>query len=234
MKTTTFVAGLIGVLAMTGVPSFADPISSSSTDINEVNRVVESWPETSRQAAKTVINKYGAPNEATPSRLLWTNNGVWKKTVVYREETEHLFPAKHMDVLEQTINYKVPLSRDRFQQLARFDGSLLIDRTKGELSHRSDSEEMNILALNLANDIITGKKSVSAARKFYARTAEMALAGKTSPYMEKLLFDVAASDTADPDQVMGKEAIGNTETPNEDGASQKSQEQQNLNNPITP
>jgi hypothetical protein len=55
--------------------------------------------------------------------------------------------------------------------LARYDGSVIVERTKGEISARCDKEEMNFLAINLGNDVVTGKKDVDAARKFYADTA---------------------------------------------------------------
>ena len=40
--------------------------------------------------------------------------------------------------------------------LARFDGSVIVERTRGEIGARCDKEEMNYLALNLAHDIVTG------------------------------------------------------------------------------
>ena len=53
------------------------------------------------------ISKYGAPNEATASRLIWYNTGPWKRTIVYRDEVPHNFPKPHTDVLEQFIDYHV-------------------------------------------------------------------------------------------------------------------------------
>lgn len=40
-----------------------------------------------------------------------------------------------------------------------------VERTRGELAARCDKEEMNYLALNLANDIATGKVDVDEARR---------------------------------------------------------------------
>ncbi len=54
--------------------------------------------------------------------------------------------------------------------MAQYDGSVIVERTKGEISTRCDEEEMNLLAINLANDVVTGKRSVEEARAFYAET----------------------------------------------------------------
>jgi hypothetical protein len=48
--------------------------------------------------------------------------------------------------------------------LAVFDGSVLVDRTKGEMSARCEGEAANFLALNLADEIVHGKKDVATAR----------------------------------------------------------------------
>ncbi len=43
---------------------------------------------------------------------------------------------------------------------------------------------MNLLAINLANDIVTGKRSVEEARAFYAETAMAFMKGQLDPYVE--------------------------------------------------
>jgi hypothetical protein len=88
-------------------------------------------------------------------------------------------------------------------ELARFDGSVLVDRTAGEMGARCDMEAMNILTLNLAHDIITGRRSVEEARAFYAETAAACAMGREAPYAEALLFEPpAVSDAVDPDEKM--------------------------------
>ena len=56
------------------------------------------------------------------------------------------------------------------------------------LTARSDSEENNYISLNLADEIVHGKKSVAEARNFYAKTEQLGLSGKTSSYSQGLLF----------------------------------------------
>lgn len=160
--------------------------------------VVKSWPEAARQAANAMMDKYGAPDEASASLLLWHNNGPWRRTVAYREEAQHNFPTPHRDVLEQFIPYRVPV--EKCDELAAFDGSVLIDRTKGLMSARCAGEGGNFLALNLAHEIIEGAKDVVTARASYAQAKKARMEGNTPEIMQRLMFEVARDDTADPDQ----------------------------------
>jgi hypothetical protein len=155
---------------------------------------LKSWPMASQMAAKEQMGKYGKPDEMTPTMLVWHNNGVWKKTVISKMESKHRFPKAHTDVMEQCISYKVPL--DKYDELAMFDGSVTVDRTQGTIAARCDKEENNLLALNLAHDVITGKKSVEGAREAYGKIVMDAMNGQKSDYMKKLQFsaDMSAPD----------------------------------------
>ncbi len=161
------------------------------------DNIIANWPAKPQEVARMVIARYGQPNETTASMLIWNNNGPWTRTIVYREEVPHSFPMPHPDLLEQFIDYRVPTAR--FSALAAYDGSVIVERTKGEMSARCDKEEMNILALNLAHDIVTGKRSVEDARRFYAETAMAFMRGQRPPYTQRLQFEASRSGTADPD-----------------------------------
>jgi hypothetical protein len=162
------------------------------------DEVLAGWSGTPREVAMKTMEKYGQPTGMTPNMLVWENSGPWKRTVVYRQEVTHNFPMPHTDMLEQFIDYGVPA--DKFDDLAEYDGSVVVQRTVGEMSARCDKEEMNFLALNLANDIVTGKRSVKNARDFYAKTAMAFKNGQMSPYTQGLQFQVPKSNTAFPDQ----------------------------------
>jgi hypothetical protein len=136
--------------------------------------------------------------EATKSLLIWRDNGPWKRTIVYREEVDHDFPMPHKDVLEQVINYEVP--PDKFDELAHYDGSVIVERTKGEISARCDKEGANFLALNLANDIVRGNKSVEEARQAYGEAIKQMMDGNPPEAMQKLTFEVPQSNVGDTDQ----------------------------------
>lgn len=162
-----------------------------------VDEVLASWPETPHEVAMTIIEKYGQPDGVTESRLIWHDNGPWKTTIVYRDVVQHDFPVPHPDLLEQVIDYQVP--PDMFDDLAVYDGSVIVERTKGTMAARCDKEEMNLLALNLAHDVVTGQRTVEEARQFYAETAMAFMNGETPPYTQALQFEVP-SGTPDPDQ----------------------------------
>ncbi len=65
--------------------------------------------------------------------------------------------------------------------------------TRGTLASHCDSEESNTLALNLANEIVTGKRDVASAQDFLKSTLTKSMAGKSSPYTDKLMFSPSSS-----------------------------------------
>ncbi len=143
-------------------------------------RVISGWPVVSLRTAEAVIEKYGPPDLVVADRLVWYDNGDWKITTVYRD------PADHLDVLEQSVGYAVP--QDKTATLARLDLALRLSRDRRSLSAVSESEETNILALNLADEVVRGQRTPEEARALYLKTVTQANAGKSSPYMQKLLF----------------------------------------------
>jgi hypothetical protein len=72
-----------------------------------------------------------------------------------------------------------------------------MERTKGEIAARCDREEANFLALNIAPEIVTGKRGVEAARKFYAETMR---AKKHPEYTKGFLFEVSRTEQGDAHQ----------------------------------
>ncbi|MDQ3698067.1 MAG: hypothetical protein M3373_08600 [Gemmatimonadota bacterium] len=159
--------------------------------------LLNAWPEKSREAATAIIAAYGEPDERTATMLVWHDKGPWKHTIAYRDPVPHSFPMPHVDVVEQFIDYRVP--PDKFDDLAIYDGSVIAERTKGVMSARCDKEAMNFLALNLANDIATGKTTAEDARKEYAKQAMAFMNKQPAPYTEGLKFTVPRGGTADPD-----------------------------------
>lgn len=159
---------------------------------------IQRWPNDSRQAAQLVIDKYGEPDEATDSQLVWHKRGAWKRIVASKAFYRHNFPAPHIDAVESVIDYRVPV--DKSSSLAEFDGSVVVERTAGEVSARCHDEEANFLALNLMHDIVTGAKTPKEARDYYAKEFADYRRKKPTPYMEKLRFtpqrDAGDADSA--------------------------------------
>jgi hypothetical protein len=164
----------------------------------------EKWPLSSQSAINGLYAKYGLPNSITSDMVIWNTTPPFKKTVVFKEQIIQKFPFLHWDVIQQTIDYKVPV--DKISQLAKFNGSLIVDRTKGELSSRSEKEEMNFLAFNLADKIIRGDLSVEEARREYTKSAEEFVMGSTNPMLSEFVFR-PQTNTADPDRMMQSQEI---------------------------
>ena len=151
------------------------------------------WPPLSQAAATAFDGQYGEPDEVTPWMLAWRERGPWRRVVVYREGAERGDPYPHHDLIEHAVDYAVPASKAT--NLLKFCGSLIIDQSRGTLASRGDSEQWNILVLNLADEIVRGRRSVGSARRFLRETMEKNHAGKSSPYVETLLF--SSKDGAD-------------------------------------
>lgn len=174
-------------------------LSGSVMAQQTVEKIMADWPAQPKKSAEKIIAKYGKPQEATASMLVWHKNGPWKRTVVGRVESPHDFPKPHTDLMVQTIDYRVP--PEKLSALSAYDGSVFVERTVGELSARCDNEEANFLALNLAHDIIIGKRTPEEARKFYTDAIIAKDKGEKPPYTQALQFEVSKGGTGDRDKV---------------------------------
>lgn len=202
---TTALMALAGAGALSACDNaMAGPQSASAAgrmDMAGMQAMMASWPEASRMAAMDMMRKYGPPQEVTASMFMWKNNGPWKWTKISREPVQHNFPMRHPDVLEQAIDYRVPV--DRFDDLAAYDGSVMAERTKGQLSARCDKEGANFLAINLANDVATGRRTVGDARAYYARAMKTFMeTQRMDPYMTQFRFSVPQGNVGDPDRAV--------------------------------
>lgn len=160
--------------------------------------VIKHWPKEPQESARRLVKEYGEPAEYSISQLTWYQTRVgWKRTVLSNEEVPHDFPSHHTDFLEQFIGYRVPL--EMYSALAEFDGSVIAERTKGELSARCGGTSMNFVALNLAHDIITRKRTVQDARAEYTRLYDAYKRGEKPPYTQGFQFDLPTENTQDRD-----------------------------------
>ncbi|MBL6458964.1 hypothetical protein JMJ55_26905 [Belnapia sp. T6] len=162
--------------------------------------ITQDWHPAAKAVAEEMLRRYGAPQETTATMLIWRGNGPWKRTLVHKTPVEHDFPTRHMDVLEQVVEYRVPLNF--FEPLARFNGSILPDRTRGDLTAWCDREATNILVLNLAHDIIRGGKTVEQAREAMAAGMHEIGAGSIPADARELRLGSPQGDLRDPDSPM--------------------------------
>lgn len=168
-----------------------------SVSMDVAQAMIEQWPRAPRKAAEKLLDQYGPPNEATATKMFWYRVGPWARMELTADEVLHNFPTPHTDYLTQWIEYPVPSGAAG--ALVEFDGSVLMDRTAGQLGARCDHEAYNTLTLNLAVEILEGRRTVEDARRFYGETANAFVLGRDAPYAEGLLFDPPAEETADPD-----------------------------------
>lgn len=179
-------------------------MASSEYQTTETCRPLESiimdWPDKPQRIAREMVDKYGLPDEAVPSMLIWHNNKPWTRTIVHRDEVPHQFPESHTDLLEQSIRYKVPVSA--IDDVARFNGSVHVDRTKGEITVSCDSEPVNILSMNMVDDIVHGRKNVEQAREAYTVEWLRWEADELLPGATSFLFEIPHGDTSDQDHHM--------------------------------
>ena len=131
-------------------------------------------------AARLMVEQYGPPQWASAGQLEWASAAPWKRIVVR---------GRGRGFLEQAVCYRVP--QDRMDALQDFGRGLRPDLERGELSATGESEEGNLLCLNLANEVALGKLDAQGAGRLYDQTLRKSYAGKSSPYLERLLFGVS-------------------------------------------
>ena len=207
MRMATRIATAAGVaLVLSALPLQSQGMGSASgkampmskAKMAKMGPMMRKWPKASRDAVMYMTNKYGAPMHMNEHMAMWGKTGQWKRTVVYNYEVKHDFPAPHTDVMQQWIDYKTPL--DKYDDLAMYDGSVVPERTNGELSARCDKEGANFLAINLAYEIATEKRSVEDARRMYGEQIMAMMAMRPAPYTERIIFMPMMGSTPDPDR----------------------------------
>lgn len=170
------------------------PAMPGTFTVAQVEETTRDWPEASRKAIKHMTDTYGAPAAIGAGMAIWGETGPWKRTVVFNREVPHDFPMAHVDVMQQWVNYQAPA--EMYDDLARYDGSIVMERTSGEMSARCDKEAANFLAVNLAHDIATGKRSVDDARMEYGKQIKGLMAGEKSAYTGGVMFTQPAAAAA--------------------------------------
>lgn len=166
-------------------------------DQSNVREIIKEWPLLSKEVAETMMKFYGVPNTITPAEITWYYNGPWKQTVVYKDGYPHDFPEPHTDMLEQTINYHVPA--EKIGELAMLEGSLFVDRTKGEVMVHCDNEGANTISMNVMHDIVEGRLTAETGRDKIKEQITKFLKGEPTPYAEEFLFEIPEKEQWDTD-----------------------------------
>ncbi|MDQ4144793.1 MAG: hypothetical protein M3198_13845 [Actinomycetota bacterium] len=186
--------------------SGSEPAPGSHYELTQgqVEAIIEDWPPAPKKIVPETIKKYGLPNEASPTMLIWHDSGPWKRTIITSDETAHDFPTPHTDYISQTINYDVPV--EKLPEVAQFDGSLIVYRTAGQVTASCDNEPANFLAINLLHDIVTGAKTADEARHEFGEQTAAWMLNREAPYTEGVRFTQPnESDTGYRDEPVMKE-----------------------------
>jgi hypothetical protein len=191
----------LGLLGPFAAAARAEEPTRDEVPDKSAERTIKDWPGTSRAAADALIAEYGQPFKVEDAELTWLNSGKWRKTVVYRESPHSFLGIHDRGIIEQTIAYDVPDAK--LEELFNFEGGLRYSKTAGELSSRAETEKLNFLAVNLADDIVTDKLDSDGARFFYNKTVKLSKAGKSSPYMNGFLFPLGDRGRPIPDSREG-------------------------------
>lgn len=140
---------------------------------------ISNFVEGPRVTAKVLIERYGPPNTLSADTATWYERGPWKRITVHGEAP--------LSFLEQVVSYRVP--DDAAAPLLELNHGLRFDISAEELSATSNSESLNFLALNLAHEVSSARRDPREARDLYMRSARLSSSGKSSPYLEKLMFE---------------------------------------------
>ncbi len=176
-------AGAIALGSMDRAQAREDRTTASGQvkSMAEVRALIAGWPVESRLAAAVLLEKHGVPDSAAPGALIWRDRGNWMRIAAYR------FPQwSESGVVEHSVRYEVPV--ESWELTDKVGLGVSYEPIGQVLSASSGSEASNILALNVAVDVFQGRKSVAEGREFYARIADLASSGKSSPYTAGLKF----------------------------------------------
>lgn len=139
---------------------------------------LNTWYDSPRRAAETLIDRYGPPDEIAPALATWRERGLFKRIAVHGDSPD--------TYLEHTVGYRVPPAA--LEALNLFGHGVRFNAEDEELSARSNVDSLNFLALNLADEVVKGERSPEDADDFYLKAARLELSGKAAGYMQNLRF----------------------------------------------
>lgn len=137
------------------------------------------WFDSPRAMAKVLLDRHGPPSLMPPNAASWYGVEPFKRITVHGDSPENY--------LEEAVGYQA--KEGAVARLRELGLGVRVDQIREEISARGNSEALNLLTLNLANDVASGGRTPREAREFYRRTLRLAASGKSSPYMERLLFE---------------------------------------------
>jgi hypothetical protein len=175
-------AGMLPGHAMTP----AAPMSAEQRLVR-AHAAARTWQATSKALALKIMEEYGPPDQILSGLLIWEDAEPWSRIVVWNGDDSDNAGVRAPDLLELTLSCSVP--REKREALAAFSDKIGVSGNGTRLSVRGGSEELILLAFNLAHEIITGASDPGHAQLLYDRITRLSQAGKSSPYMRRLMFE---------------------------------------------
>jgi hypothetical protein len=154
--------------------------------VEQRSRLVQDWPEESQEAAQLVIDARGEPDEVTPTQLTGSGSERRLGSGSSQRRSFSSTRSRRLTTIQSSPSSTDSVPVDQFTPLAEFDGSVVCERTAGEISARCHDEQANYLALNLSHEIVTGARTVQEARDYYAKEFLGPRRKQLTPYMEGL------------------------------------------------
>ena len=110
MKALATVKTAAEKLKSTGAPA-AEFGQEERVCLDTARSIVDRWPEAPKMTATQLLEHYGPPHEATPSKLFWYQTGPWTRMELTADHVLHNFPTPHVDYFTQFVSYPVPPRR---------------------------------------------------------------------------------------------------------------------------
>jgi YHS domain-containing protein len=160
-----------------------DAVTAGAASAPSIDAAVASWPAPVRAEVVRLAEKYGPPKETAAARIVWEDGEPFARVVVHKDGA----------AVEQTLRHR--LEPAQAERLASFH-HVKVDVAKGEVTARHASESLNLVALNLAQDVATGAKTVDQADARWAELEKAVKAGKTPPESQRLAFEPVVGEDA--------------------------------------
>lgn len=150
MKALATVKAAAAKLKSAGAPA-AEFGQEQRVPLEIARSIVDRWPEAPKTTAAQLPEHYGPPHVVSPSKLFWYKTGPWTKMKLTADHVPHNFPTP-TGLLHTVCQLRG--SPGKANGLAAFDGSVIVDRTAGQLGSRCNHEAFNTLTLNLRSRLL--------------------------------------------------------------------------------
>src|SRR5918992_649283 len=102
--------------------------------VRSAQSVTANWPMKPREAASTLIAKYGQPDVVGDRVLIWHDKAPFKKIALMRDEQPHSFPMAHTDFLALNLAHDVATGARTVEDARAFYAKTAMEFKQGNRS----------------------------------------------------------------------------------------------------